>query len=168
VGERLKVCVGCHGPDGNSVTLGIPSIAGQPKVYLENQLILTREGLRATDVMQKQELMRGLSDRDIVGIAAHFAQQPARSAAGEVDAGQFRRGRQLAGKLHCGNCHLPDYRGREQMPRLAGQREEYLYETMRAFRDNPRSGGDTIMTAALYGIPEADLRAMAHFLARSR
>jgi len=147
---------------------GVPSIAGQPKVYLENQLILTREGLRATQVMQKKDLIRGLSDRDIVGIAAHFAQLPLRSMAAEVDAGQFQRGRQLAGKLHCGSCHLPDYRGREQMPRLAGQREEYLLATMRAFRDNPRAGGDTIMTAALYGIPDADIRAMAHFLALSR
>ncbi len=150
------------------MTPGIPSIAGQPKVYLENQLILTREGLRATEVMQKQELMRGLSDRDIVSIAAHFARLPARSLAAEVDAGQFRRGRNLAGKLHCGSCHLADYGGREQMPRLAGQREDYLLDTMRAFRDNPRSGGDTIMTAALYGIPDADIKALAHFLARAR
>lgn len=38
---------------------------------------------------------------------------------------------------------------------------------MRGFRDNPRAGGDTIMTAALYGLKDAELRALAHYLART-
>jgi cytochrome c553 len=37
--------------------------------------------------------------------------------------------------LRCNNCHLPDCSGREQIPRLAGQREEYLLDSMRYFRD---------------------------------
>jgi len=114
VGERVRVCAGCHGPDGNSVTPGIPSIAAQPKVFLETQLVLTREGLRATEIAQKR-LIRGMSDREIIGVAAHFAQQPAHPAPGEVDQALFNRGRQVAGKLHCGSCHLPDFRGREQI-----------------------------------------------------
>lgn len=149
------------------MTLGVPSIAGQPKVFLETQLVLTREGLRATQVKQKS-IIRGLSDQDIVSIAEHFARQPARPPPENVDQALFRRGRRLAGTLYCGSCHLPDFRGREQMPRLAGQREEYLAETMRAFRDNPRRGGDTIMTAAVYGVSDADIGAMAHFLSRLR
>ena len=65
-------------------------------------------------------------------------------------------------------CHLPDFRGREQMPRLAGQREEFLAEAMLQYRQNRRPGGDTMMAAALYGIPETDFRALAHYLARLR
>ena len=38
------------------------------------------------------------------------------------------------------------------MPRLAGQREDYLVAEMRAYRDDKRNGGDTIMAAALYGV----------------
>jgi len=52
------------------------------------------------------------------------------------------------------------------MPRLAGQREEYLLDSMKSFRDHPRRGGDTIMSAALYGVSDEDIRAMAHFLSR--
>ena len=33
--------------------------------------------------------------------------------------------------------------------------------------DGTRSGGDTIMAATLYGVNDADLRALAHFLSRS-
>jgi cytochrome c553 len=52
------------------------------------------------------------------------------------------------------------------VPRLAGQREEYLESEMRAYRDGTRKGGDTIMAAALYGVSGADIKALAHFLAQ--
>ena len=39
---------------------------------------------------------------------------------------------------------------------------------MIAFRDNKRVGGDTVMSAVLYGVADEDIRAMAHFLARER
>ena len=69
--------------------------------------------------------------------------------------------------LRCGICHLSDFSGQNQIPRLAGQREDYLAGEMRAYRDGKRSGGDTIMAAALYGVTDADIRALAHFLSRS-
>lgn len=164
--ERLKGCAACHGADGNSQMSGVPSIAGQPKVFLENQLVLTREGVRSTAVMQNA--VRGLSDKEIIAIASHFAALPARAAPGEADAALVKRGRQIAGKFRCGICHLKDFRGQQQIPRLAGQREEYLVSTMIAFRDNPPPGVDTQMSAALYGVSDADIRAMAHYLSRLR
>ena len=39
-------------PAGNSLVPSIPSIAGQPKVFLENQLVLIREGLRDVPAMK--------------------------------------------------------------------------------------------------------------------
>ena len=42
VEERVKACAACHGADGNSTLAGTPSLAGQPKVFLENYLVLTR------------------------------------------------------------------------------------------------------------------------------
>ena len=58
-------------------------------------------------------------------------------------------------------------RGQNQIPRLAGQREAYLEAEMRAYRDGKRTGGDTIMAATLYGVSDADIKALAHFLSRS-
>lgn len=164
--ERLKGCAACHGADGNSQLSGVPSIAGQPKVFLETQLVLTREGLRGTAVMQN--VVRGLRDPEITAIATHFAALPARAAPGRTDAALAKRGQQLAGKHRCGICHVKDFRGQQQVPALAGQREEYLVSIMIAFRDNPPPGSDTQMSAALYGVSDADIAAMAHFLARLR
>jgi cytochrome c553 len=165
--DPVALCAGCHGTDGNSQISNIPSIAGQPKLFVENQLILFREGLRVSP--QMQPAVQGLTDKEIVRLAQHFSSQPARPATTEAaDPTQVQRGIALAKQLHCGSCHLPDFRGREQMPRLAGQREEYLVEAMLAYRDNRRAGGDTIMAATLYGVSDADIRTLAHYLARLR
>lgn len=164
--ERLKVCAGCHGADGNSSIAVTPSLAGQPRVFLENYLVLTREGLRGTEVMR--QLLKGVNDREIAALAAYYTKLTPRAEQGKVDKALFDRGRAIAAKNHCGTCHLPDYRGREQMPRLAGQREDFLAEAMFAYQQNRRPGGDTIMAASLYGIAAADIRALAHYLARLR
>jgi cytochrome c553 len=165
--DRVALCDACHGAGGVSQTAGTPSIAGQPKLFLETQLVLFREEIRKSPPMQAA--VNGLTDKEITRLAEHYAAQPARSVAdGAADAAQVRQGTAFAQKQHCGSCHLPDYRGRQQIPRLAGQREEYLVESMLAYRDNRRTGGDTIMAAALYGASDADIRALAHYLARLR
>ncbi len=162
--DRLRICAACHGADGHSAIPGTPSLAAQPRVFLENYLVLTREGIAGTEVMR--QLLKGVPDSEIVALAKHFSALPSRSEAGPVDEKLFRKGKEIAAENRCGSCHLPDYRGREQMPRLAGQREDYLAEAMLAYRHNRRPGGDTLMAAALYGIPEADFKAMAHYFAR--
>jgi cytochrome c553 len=84
-----------------------------------------------------------------------------------MDTGLAKTGSQKAKELRCGVCHLSDFRGQNQIPRLAGQREAYLEAEMRAYRDGKRTGGDTIMAAVLYGVSDADIKALAHFLSRS-
>ena len=161
VEDRLKACAGCHGADGNSVVAGTPSIAAQPKIFLENYLVMTREGIRGLDDMQA--LLKGVADRDIIAMAKHYSALPSKPGPVSIDKNLFRKGKELAAKNRCGSCHLPHFRGREQMPRLAGQREEFLEEAMLAYRQNRRPGGDTIMAASLYGIADADFKALAHY-----
>jgi cytochrome c553 len=161
-----EACVACHGPDGNSVTPGIPSIAGQPKTFIENQLVLMREELRPAP--QMQPIVKGMKDAEISRLAEHFSKLPTKSmASGPADAALMNQGQARAKDLRCGVCHVSDFSGQNQVPRLAGQREEYLDSEMRAYRDGKRKGGDTIMAAALYGVSDADIKALAHFLARS-
>lgn len=161
-----QTCGACHGPDGNSATAGVPSIAGQPKVFLETQLVLIREELRPSP--QMLPIVKGLSDAEITTLAGHFSKLPARSVASSpADAGLMEQGSARAKELRCGTCHVADFSGQNQVPRLAGQREDYLLAEMQAYRDGKRKGGDTIMAAALYGVSDADLKALAHFLAHS-
>jgi len=161
---RLKACAACHGQDGNSVIAGTPSIAGQPRIFLENYLVMSREGVRGPAAMQA--MLKGVRDSEIVALSKHYAGLKARPLSDTVDRKLFERGRGIAARSRCGSCHLPNYTGREQMPRLAGQREEFLTEVMLQYRQNRRPGGDTMMSAALYGIPESDFPALAHYFSR--
>ena len=155
----------CHGPGGNSVTPGIPSIAGQPKLFLENQLVLIREELRPSP--QMLPVVKGMKDAELSRLAEHFSRLPAKStAAGKPDPKLAQRGMERAKALRCGVCHVSDFSGQKQVPRFVAQRDEYLAAEMRAYCDNKRKGGDTIMAAALYGVSDADIEALAHFLSR--
>ena len=84
-----------------------------------------------------------------------------------MDPALVKRGAQLAVGLRCASCHLPDYAGREQMPRLAHQRIDYLILSLTAYRDGRRSGIDTSMNGVMYGVSDQDIRALAHYLASS-
>jgi cytochrome c553 len=165
--ERLSLCAACHGVDGNSTNPQVPSIAGHPPLYIETQLVLFREELRKSEPMAP--VVKGMKDAEIVELAGHFSRLPRKvMESGAVDPKLAQRARALAKKNNCNVCHLSDFSGQNQVPRLAGQREEYLVSEMLAYRDNQRKGGDTIMAASLYGVSDADIRALAHFLARSK
>jgi len=160
---QVPLCTACHGANGNSQIPLTPSIAGQPKVFIENQLVLIREGLR--DIPQMKGMLDTLKDPELVALATYFSAQTPAKPAGSINRDVFDRGQTLARKMLCGTCHLPDYSGRQQMPRLAGQNEAFLAYSMKQFRDHAGLGRDTVMSASLYGLKDNDLADLAHFLA---
>jgi cytochrome c553 len=161
--ERLRVCAGCHGETGNSKLERVPSLAGQPALFTVNQLILMREKIR--QVEQMAPFVADLPDAEIQALAAYYAKQVPERSEEPVDSALAAKGAQVAETLRCGSCHLPDYSGREQIPRLARQRIDYLIEAMRAYRDNRRAGADTSMNAVMYGVSDGEVTSLAHFLA---
>ena len=164
--EQLEVCVACHGDGGNATAPNMPSLAGQQPLFITNQLILFREGLRKSELMSPSA--QGLKDEEILALADAFAKMPLKPVAVTPDPARIARGGELIKTLRCNNCHLPSLLGREQIPRIAGQREDYLGQSMRQYRDNQRVGSDTSMAAAMYGVPDAEVGALAHFLAVQR
>ncbi len=163
---RLALCGACHGANGNSALPLSPSLAGQPKVFLENTLILIREGLR--QIAPMQGMLNGVSDAEIVALADHYSRQQAQAQDTPRDDAAFRRGEAIASRALCGTCHLPSYAGQQQMPRLAAQREDYLVHSMREFRDNKAQGRDTMMNGVLRGFSDRDIADMAHYFAQLR
>jgi cytochrome c553 len=51
------------------------------------------------------------------------------------------------------------------MPRLTHQHEAFLVHTMTDYRDGNRVGIDTQMNGAVQGLSDADIVALAHYLA---
>jgi len=161
--ERIEQCKGCHGEDGNSRLEKIPSLAGQPEFFVMNQLVLMREGVRRVEPMTP--FVKELKDPDIFALARHFASLPPKRSDEPVDPVLARRGAEIAAARRCASCHLPTLAGQEQMPRLAGQRIDYLIAAMKSYLDDTRTGADTAMTASIVGLSEADITALAHYAA---
>lgn len=165
---RFKAeCTACHGPGGVSVTPGTPTLAGQPSFYAVTQLFLFRAGRRDNAAMSA--VGKGMSDDDLRGFSEAIARLPAAPAVQHdkpADAAMQGRGARLAAKLHCGGCHGRDFGGGDQVPRLAGQREEYLLSALEGFRSARRLGYTQAMNEALAGVDGQGLKDLAHYLAR--
>ncbi len=125
---------------------------------------MIREGMRDLPAMKGQ--LDGVNDATIIAIAKFYADSPAASQAGSRNPALFEKGQVISKEALCGTCHLPNYVGRDQMPRIAAQREDYLLYSMRQFRSNQAIGRDTIMAASLYGMSDDDLKAIAHYLSQ--
>jgi cytochrome c553 len=161
--EKLQLCGACHGEDGNAKLEKIPSLAGQPEFFILNQLFLMREGVRKIEAMAP--IVKDMKDEEMTAYAQHFAKLAAKPSGETIDPALVARGAKIAEERRCGSCHLPSLAGQEQMPRLAKQRIDYAIPTLKSYRDAPRPGADTAMSAAIVGASDDDLAALAHYAA---
>jgi cytochrome c553 len=68
---KSQPCSVCHGATGMSTLPDAPNLAGQPEIYLSNQLRSYRSGERRHEVMSL--VAKALSDDDIANLAAWFS-----------------------------------------------------------------------------------------------
>jgi cytochrome c553 len=161
--ERIAQCAGCHGEDGNSRLENIPSLAGQPEFFVMNQLFLMREGVRQVEAMIP--FVKDLKDDELTALAAHYGKLEPKPSGEKTDPALVARGSELAAQRRCTSCHQPTLSGDQQVPRIAKQRIDYLTQALKSYRDSTRTGADTLMSAAVAGMPDVDLRALANYAA---
>jgi cytochrome c553 len=161
--EQIAVCAGCHGEKGVSSRESTPSLAGHPVLYTQIQLFLFREGQRVNEEMNA--VASDMSDDRLTALAEHYQKLAATPPSAAPDPTLDARGRDIAASHRCGSCHLPDYAGRDQMPRLAGQREDYLLKALRDYKNGARAGDGAQMAEVVYNLGEDDLKAVAHHIA---
>jgi cytochrome c553 len=68
---ELSSCVACHGTRGISQLVNAPHIAGQPSIYLTEQLKAYRSGKRTHEVMSV--IAKPLTDADIESAAKWYS-----------------------------------------------------------------------------------------------
>lgn len=67
---KARACVPCHGALGLSAAPDAPHLAGQPRIYLVEQLKAFRGGRRKHEVMNV--IAKALSDEDIAQLAEWY------------------------------------------------------------------------------------------------
>ncbi|HWK84204.1 MAG TPA: c-type cytochrome [Caldimonas sp.] len=163
--DRFAPCASCHGEGGVSPNFETPSLAGQHSFYAITQLFLFRAGRRADEQMTKEA--KAMSDDDLRAFSDIIGQLPpaAPFRPDPVDPARMTRGAALAAKHRCASCHGGDYSGEKQVPRLAGQREDYLGKALAEFKTGTRIGYTQAMNEALAGLAPSELPDLAHYLA---
>ena len=165
--ERKAQCAQCHGENGVSKTPDVPSLGGQPELFVLYQLVAFREVERKVPVMN--DMMKGMSDDDLRAAAAWVAKLPAPPPPAKTgDPARMARGEVLVSKNRCGFCHNPDFSGHDQIPRLAHQREDYLLKALSDYKAETRIGGGAMMSEVLYPLKDKDLADLAYYMAHGR
>ena len=163
--QRIAPCLACHGERGQSETENTPSLGAQQAPYALIQLFMFREKLRTFDLMN--EMAKSLSDDDLRTFSDYIAKlpKPAPSAAAG-DPARMQRAQALAQQHRCDTCHNADFSGKENVPRIANQREDYLAKTLAEYKDNSRHGYDGSMADVMGPVTAAQIADLAYFLAR--
>ena len=106
-----------------------------------------------------------LSNADINDLGSYFAAQaPPLPPGVALAADAAAAGRALADKLFCTQCHGADLKGQQHIPRLAGQRADYLRTQLIGFKAGTRFDMDGNMTAAAQPLTPADIETLATYL----
>ena len=165
--ERAVTCFACHGEHGTSATENTPSLGGQQAPYTLIQLFMFREKLRVFEPMN--EMAKALTDDDLRLFSDFIAKipKPATPAAAG-DPARLQRGQALVQQHRCDTCHNPDFSGKENVPRIASQREDYLAKTLGEYKDNSRHGYDGSMADVMGPITPEQIVDLAHYIARER
>ena len=167
VAERAAPCLACHGENGQSQTPEIPSLGGQPAPYLLIQLYLFREKQRTVEIMN--EMTKAFTDDDLRAFSDLVAKLPPPPPPADTgDAPRMQAAGALITQVRCNSCHGLDLAGRENIPHIADQREDYLIKTLRDYKSNTRHGYDGAMAEVLAPVTDAQIVELAYYIARFR
>jgi cytochrome c553 len=163
--ERTAPCLACHGEHGQSETENTPSLGAQQAPYALIQLFMFREKLRVFEPMN--EMAKAFTDDDLRTFSDFIGKLPKPAAAADaVDPARLQRAQALIEQHRCNSCHNTDFSGKDNVPRLSDQREDYLAKTMREYKDNSRHGYDGTMAEVLQPVTVEQIADLAYFLAR--
>jgi cytochrome c553 len=133
---KLAYCEDCHGASGRGFHgyFPIPRLAGQQRQYLINQLKAFVEHRRTNNIMFNvaHSLNAGMMD----ALATDFrALDPPPLGGGSkrlASTGEkiFQSGVPEANVAACAACHGPEAQGSGEIPRLAGQLPDYVFNKL--------------------------------------
>ena len=165
--ERAAACFACHGEHGQSETENTPSLGAQQSPYVLIQLFMFRDKLRTFEPMN--EMAKPLTDDDLQKFADFIAKLPKPQPPSEAgDPARMQRGLALAQANRCNSCHNADFSGKDNVPRLADQREDYLAKTLAEYKDNTRHGYDGTMADVMGAVTKEQIAELAYYIAHYR
>ncbi len=172
---KLEYCEECHGRAGRGFRgyYPMPRLAGQQSEYLKNQLQAFVEHRRTNNIMFN--VSHSMSPGMIDALAADFqALDPPPFGGGRksLEAGGeriFQDGVPEANVAACAACHGPDAKGGGEIPRLAGQLPDYVFNKLinwsKERGQNPATPDiSAVMSPVAHSLTKPQIEAVAAYL----
>ena len=161
--QKVDVCTTCHGPNGNSASPQYPVLAGQNARYLYLQLKDFKEG-RRHDV-QMDPMAASLERDDMLALADYFSKQKPAPSGFKADPAKVALGKKKTDEVLCPMCHLGEFAGQNEIPRVAGQKYEYVKKQLADFKAKRRTNDAGNMTSVAATLSDADIDNLAQYIA---
>ncbi|EDL51284.1 Cytochrome c, class I [Vibrio mediterranei AK1] len=171
----MEACIDCHGSDGVGRENTIPNLRGQPKAYLEAQVLAFKSGHRTSSFMEP--IVHDVADDQLVLAADFYASIPVDTPEtlqwrGDKWPADMPLGERIAysGKWNsnvpaCVSCHGPNGVGvAPSFPMLIGQNKDYLINQLNAWKNDQRPPGllGTMVTISK-ALSEEEIEAVAEY-----
>lgn len=174
------LCSACHGAAGVSQNPDVPTLAGQPYTFIEDNLLAFRAGQRSCAPERADgspaaalasamcQMVRGLSEGEIAAIAAWYEGLDFVAATQPFDPALASRGELLHQQAGCDRCHADG--GRETLgmaPVLAGQWTPFLRRALQQVHAGERRGPKE-MNRPIRSLDDEQLEALLNYYAKTR
>jgi sulfide dehydrogenase cytochrome subunit len=155
-------CAGCHGTNGGSVGMTMPSLASQSKASIVDAMKKFKSGERPATVMGR--LAKGYTDADFDAMGDFFAKQKFHATTQKLDAAKVKKGADLQ-EASCSRCHLDDGKdGKDDTPVMASQWLSYL-QIQADLYDSGKRKMPKDMADKWNKLSKEDREALLHFFA---
>ncbi len=151
-------CIACH----NDKMVANPILDGQHAKYIEKQLQDLKKDLRIH--AQMQGIAKTLDDKQIADLSKAFASKKWTNPNPKSNAAIQEKGKNLVRKGNCTRCHGSELEGTYNIPRLAGQRSQYLKTTLLQYKNKERNNFPP-MSSMLNRYSEEEIGVMAEYIA---
>jgi len=160
---KAATCLACHGVNGNSTMPGVPSLAAQNARYIYLQLRDYQEGRRDNPMMSP--MAAGLTRPEMQELANYFSQQKLTSKNFKADPDKVKKGIAKADETLCAMCHLGEFKGQNEIPKVAGQNFDYVVSMLKAFKAKTRTNDAGNMTSVASTLSDEDIENLGHYIA---
>lgn len=166
VAAKAQVCAACHGQNGNSTDPQYPVLAGQNARYIYLQLKDFKEGRRHDP--QMDPMAAPLSRDDMLALADYFSKQKQAPVGFKADPAKVAAGRKKSDEVLCPMCHLGEFAGQNEIPRVAGQHYQYVKKQLSDFKARRRTNDAGNMTSVASTLSDGDIENLAQYIANLR
>ena len=175
VGAKMDYCKTCHGSSGQGFRgyYPIPRLAGQQTEYSINQLKAFIERRRKNNIMFN--VAHDLDSGMLTALVKNFNDLNPNPLGGApkqlIPVGKkiYEEGISDSSVPPCSACHGADAKGKEQIPRLAGQLHDYIFNKLVNWskergQDSKHPDISAVMEPIAHSLTEAQIRAVAAYV----